>query len=556
MLPFDDLIQPECEVETEQDPRTCQPDLTDGGGGNGDGDGDDEDDVVTPPSDDERCADAAFADANPDLCAGYPRLILKPAYAITESGKTVQYKTYLRTGADEQELTLGLTYTSADVEVALIQASSGLATGVQPGIGTIAVAWQNLNAFAQIEVVESCADISANFLLVFDQSFSSSAGFSSSYPSRLAFAKAAAVEFAESLNYSKDKIAVMRFDSTGTIVLNMSQDQAAIVSAINSITVGTPATTLGGAMATASNYLNIAQYNTADRRIIVLFSDGEDNLPYPESFLNIAKNFKEAGGIILVVALRAWGTYFNNLYKIASPGFFLSAYGATEQSTIETLVGIKSFLCAGDCQPEPGTYPTAKLNYTGFINWDVYQGSVDLIGLGIWDVLPGNGLYVDLGGTYKNPGNPVPSPGGLRSKTTFNFVAGETYQFSIKVAGNNVNNSLNEPVKVTIGSLLVETITPTSKTMPFTLYTFEFTPGANASAKIQIEMVSSNNDNVGPLIDDITLENIDTSTVMLADNFDGENPTTVLPGYGYGYGCLETPPGAQGADPTPPPVLE
>src|SRR5689334_18509685 len=87
-----------------------------------------------PPSDDERCADPAFADANPELCKGFPRLIIKPAYAIVEPGGQVQYKTYLRTAGDEVELTSGLTYSLGNPNIGFIEPDTGLFTGTAPGI--------------------------------------------------------------------------------------------------------------------------------------------------------------------------------------------------------------------------------------------------------------------------------------------------------------------------------------------------------------------------------------------------------------------------------------
>lgn len=50
------------------------------------------------------------------------------------------------------------------------------------------------------------------------------------------------------------------------------------------------------------------------------------------------------------------------------------------------------------------------LNYTGFANWTVGPGSVDLIGNGFFDFLPGNGLYVDLNGST-NAGGTITSGG-------------------------------------------------------------------------------------------------------------------------------------------------
>ncbi|MDJ1174791.1 hypothetical protein [Roseofilum capinflatum] len=37
-----------------------------------------------------------------------------------------------------------------------------------------------------------------------------------------------------------------------------------------------------------------------------------------------------------------------------------------------------------------------KLNHFGLANWDVVDGSVDLIGNGYYDFFPGQGLFLDL----------------------------------------------------------------------------------------------------------------------------------------------------------------
>lgn len=52
------------------------------------------------------------------------------------------------------------------------------------------------------------------------------------------------------------------------------------------------------------------------------------------------------------------------------------------------------------------------LNYSGFANWNVTAGSVDLIGNGYFDFLPGNGLYVDMNGSTGQGGT-------IATKTTF-----------------------------------------------------------------------------------------------------------------------------------------
>lgn len=536
-----------CCRPTSPNPQTCLTN-SDGGGGAD----------VPPPSDDDRCADPAFAEANPGLCRGYPRLLLKPSSAIVETGGTQQYRTFLVVYDQETELTAGLAYTITDTNVAIINLTTGLATGVLPGNATIAVTWQNLTAYASIEVVGSCDDVSQSYVLLIDDSKSMSQAFSSTYASKLSFAKSLANDFIDTVNMDKDKVAVVRFGDAGTILQALTQDKDIAKAAVNSIVSTTEKTNILDGLKQAVVAI------TEGNKVIILISDGENNGSDP---LTYATQIKDAGGVIVVVATRAWDGYFDLLERIASPGFSLSAYGATEDDVIDTVIGLKTFLCSGDCQPPAGTYPRACLNYNGFTNWDV-TGYVDLVGLGLWDVLPGHGLYVDLAGTggAKNctqkqiddgtctvcQDAPLHLPeGALTSKTAFTFVAGKNYRFTIKVAGNNVGSESINPVRVQIGALLDQTITPDSPTMPFTEYVFNFA-GANVNAKIVIAMTEQNGSNVGTLIDDIVLENITNSIVMLNDNFNNENLVTISTQYYSSYGCLVSPPGAQSADPTPP----
>lgn len=73
-----------------------------------------------------------------------------------------------------------------------------------------------------------------------------------------------------------------------------------------------------------------------------------------------------------------------------------------------------------------GVANAATLNYTGFANWTVTSGSVDLIGNGYFDFYPGNGLYVDLHGSTQQPG----------SITTTQIFAPGIYNVSVLIGGN------------------------------------------------------------------------------------------------------------------------
>lgn len=137
-----------------------------------------------------------------------------------------------------------------------------------------------------------------------------------------------------------------------------------------------------------------------------------------------------------------------------------------------------------------------QLNYNAFANWDVTDGTVDLIGVGSpYDFLPGNGLYVDLDGSTWNAGI-------MSTKTTFTFEAGKQYMLAFDLAGNR-RGYPDDTVEIDIGvgTLLSDTITLSSSD-PFTQYVYYFT-GDGSSGKLIIENLGG--DNVGALLDDVLL---------------------------------------------------
>jgi hypothetical protein len=70
----------------------------------------------------------------------------------------------------------------------------------------------------------------------------------------------------------------------------------------------------------------------------------------------------------------------------------------------------------------------ATVNYSGFANWSVVNGSVDLIGNGFQDPYPGNGLYVDLDGTTQQSAT-LESTAGIAAapgEYLFEFDLGDT----------------------------------------------------------------------------------------------------------------------------------
>jgi hypothetical protein len=73
---------------------------------------------------------------------------------------------------------------------------------------------------------------------------------------------------------------------------------------------------------------------------------------------------------------------------------------------------------------------TLGLNYTGFANWAVTSGSVDLIGApDFYDFFPGNGRYVDLSGSTDQAGI-------ISSLLAFTLNPGYTYSLSFDLGGS------------------------------------------------------------------------------------------------------------------------
>jgi hypothetical protein len=139
------------------------------------------------------------------------------------------------------------------------------------------------------------------------------------------------------------------------------------------------------------------------------------------------------------------------------------------------------------------------LNYTGFTNWDVATGSVDLVGTYPYDdFLPTTqGLYVDLDGTSQ-------AGGILRSKTNFKLEPG-TYRLEFKMAGTPRPNQAPNTVNISVGSFFQETITLASY-MPLAVYARTFQVHSRGVAHLQFEQLGG--DDYGNFIDDIRFERL------------------------------------------------
>lgn len=132
-------------------------------------------------------------------------------------------------------------------------------------------------------------------------------------------------------------------------------------------------------------------------------------------------------------------------------------------------------------------------DFDGFTHWDVTRGSVDLRGNGLDDVLPGDGLYVDLDGGEEDAGT-------LISKRVFELVPGR-YRLELDVAGP----SAGEPdgVLVSVRDVLLERIELEAGEAPTTI---RFSFDVETTTVADVEVSGSGDDDDGVLLLGVMLE--------------------------------------------------
>lgn len=138
------------------------------------------------------------------------------------------------------------------------------------------------------------------------------------------------------------------------------------------------------------------------------------------------------------------------------------------------------------------SYAPLQLNWTppGASGWSVTDGTVDLIGPGLFDLLPGNGNYIDLDGSSANS--------GLFSNSV-NLTGGITYTLSFDLAGSQRGTS--ETVDVSFGS--TNASFSLNSADPFSTYVLNFTPISSGSYSFGYQ--NSGGDNVGILLDNVSV---------------------------------------------------
>ncbi len=263
-----------------------------------------------------------------------------------------------------------------------------------------------------------------------------------------------------------------------------------------------------------------------------------------------ATDLKAAGATLVVVGYDIPAAFTDQYKSIASPGYYFDVISPEELEQV--LSNLAHLFCLFDgsyyyyyYSVPPDGHFSPQLDYKHFINWDVIDGVVDLCGKGtnglaLFDLLPGNGLYVDLVGT--NPENATGNhvyEGTMQTKVTFALQAGKTYKLSLKLGGNQrqgipgfrthvmVGDFSHTGEGIPVGDLLDKWVQIDDWQQPFVVYSWTFTPAHDESASIRIQMGSGPSprwSTVGTYMDDVKLENITDSATIFSDNFDNENP--------------------------------
>jgi hypothetical protein len=130
------------------------------------------------------------------------------------------------------------------------------------------------------------------------------------------------------------------------------------------------------------------------------------------------------------------------------------------------------------------------LDYSGFQNWAVTSGTVDLIGAGgAFDFYPGNGLYVDLDGSTGDA--------GILS-TTLTVPAG-TYDLSFDLGGSARGST--ETVTVTLNGFTEDFTLGSSAPLATVTRTVVLSGGSHV-----LSFSNSGGDNVGLILDNVVVK--------------------------------------------------
>lgn len=152
---------------------------------------------------------------------------------------------------------------------------------------------------------------------------------------------------------------------------------------------------------------------------------------------------------------------------------------------------------------------TPALNYTGFANFVISDGTVDLIGSGSggtsFNFLPGNGLYVDLDGSTSNAGLMMADP---------LLLGPGSYQLSFDLAGSHRGSTETVSVQLFGNGSPGPVFTYTRNSAdPFSTEVISFT--ALGPVSFQFSFQNQGSDNVGAILDRVGVSSVPEPASLL-----------------------------------------
>lgn len=133
-------------------------------------------------------------------------------------------------------------------------------------------------------------------------------------------------------------------------------------------------------------------------------------------------------------------------------------------------------------------------NWSGAGGWSVTDGTVDVVGPGYFDFIPGNGSYIDLDGSSMNAG---------LLNYGLNLIGGIAYNLSFDLAGSH--RGTNENVSVSFGTTNgIYNSIPSA--VGFNTYILGFTPTSTGIYNISFQ--NSGGDNMGALLDNVSVDSV------------------------------------------------
>ncbi|MFT3880074.1 MAG: PEP-CTERM sorting domain-containing protein [Gemmatales bacterium] len=180
---------------------------------------------------------------------------------------------------------------------------------------------------------------------------------------------------------------------------------------------------------------------------------------------------------------------------------------------------------------DPANHPYAGLNFTGFSNWTVTRGSVDLVNLnggarqywfGNYQGATPSFSFVDLDGTSRHSGQITSSALTL---------APGNYSLSFDAAGNLGRRPNSEGLTVRLNGLGITQHYELASSAGFTTKTIDFTVTNPATIDVSFanesDDLSTLNDDQGPLLANISLNGLTAGAVAVP-----EPATLILAGGG------------------------